>query len=328
MKAYILKISINDTHPPIWRRVAVPAGISFSQLNIILNTAMDWCGYHLSEYTFRDYRVRIVDEPDEFFDAYDDYEFIDAADTCIDEFLDDEDLNSFTYLYDFGDNWRHTVKIEKRISDYTDPCPAVIKFKGDTPWEDCGGVWGFYEYQEILKNPEHEEYEMIKEWTGGRLRKYDVDLVNMELSRMTLSPEIHEPMSTAEVYDAYFNNDPLYTINFPDDFFPGFGLIDEDGGFSFGEDDLVFSDVTEEMIQNFEAKDMELKKILDKYLMDVKDKEKIMSMLIEANIRFMLSVSVNEQFTEKIIELMGEEKGLEYVNEVYLDLENKMTPTS
>lgn len=29
----------------------------------------------------------------------------------------------------------------------------VLKYKGDTPWEDCGGVWGFYDYIEILKNP-------------------------------------------------------------------------------------------------------------------------------------------------------------------------------
>lgn len=34
MKAYVLKVTIKNTHPPIWRRVVVPAGISFSQLNL------------------------------------------------------------------------------------------------------------------------------------------------------------------------------------------------------------------------------------------------------------------------------------------------------
>lgn len=104
MKAYVLKVTIKDTHPPIWRRVVIPAGISFSQLNLILNTAVGWNGYHLSSYEFKSYLVNIVDEPEEFYGGFGPYEDIDAANTCIDEFLDDEDIKSFTYTYDFGDN--------------------------------------------------------------------------------------------------------------------------------------------------------------------------------------------------------------------------------
>ena len=37
MKAYQMKIAIKNSHPPIWRRFIVPAGLSFSQLSIVLN---------------------------------------------------------------------------------------------------------------------------------------------------------------------------------------------------------------------------------------------------------------------------------------------------
>ena len=47
MKAYQLKITIRNSHPPIWRRVIVPAGMTFSQLIHIFHIAMGGEGYHL-----------------------------------------------------------------------------------------------------------------------------------------------------------------------------------------------------------------------------------------------------------------------------------------
>ena len=53
MKAYQLKITLKDIKPPIWRRFIVPAGLSFSQLTLVIHKVMGWSGYHLSEYTFK-----------------------------------------------------------------------------------------------------------------------------------------------------------------------------------------------------------------------------------------------------------------------------------
>ncbi|HIZ74602.1 MAG TPA: plasmid pRiA4b ORF-3 family protein, partial [Candidatus Mediterraneibacter stercoravium] len=41
------KIPIKGSHPPIWRRCIIPAGITFSQLAVLLNEIMGWKGYHL-----------------------------------------------------------------------------------------------------------------------------------------------------------------------------------------------------------------------------------------------------------------------------------------
>ena len=92
MKAYQLKIMIKGSHPPIWRRIVVPAGLTFSQLSIVINEVMDWCGYHLSEYRFDKLGVEVIDdfEPEDVSD-WNTNEVLDAKDHKIDEFFDTSD---------------------------------------------------------------------------------------------------------------------------------------------------------------------------------------------------------------------------------------------
>lgn len=47
MKAYQLKVQIKNSHPPIWRRVIVPSGITFSVFirNIECDYGMDWVSF-------------------------------------------------------------------------------------------------------------------------------------------------------------------------------------------------------------------------------------------------------------------------------------------
>ncbi len=54
------------------------------------------------------------------------------------------------------------------------------------PPEDCGGVWGYAEMLEILKQPEHEEYESYIEWLEDEFdpEYFDKDAVNQGLRRM------------------------------------------------------------------------------------------------------------------------------------------------
>jgi hypothetical protein len=71
------------------------------------------------------------------------------------------------YEYDFGDSWEHDVILEK-ITDVTEkPKHAVcVAGKRNCPPEDCGGIWGYEDLLEILKNPEHAEYQEMLDWLG------------------------------------------------------------------------------------------------------------------------------------------------------------------
>jgi len=55
--------------------------------------------------------------------------------------------------------------------------PRCIRAKRCAPPEDVGGVWGFEEFKEAIKNSDHEEYENYKEWYDG---EFDLELVNFQ----------------------------------------------------------------------------------------------------------------------------------------------------
>lgn len=214
MKAYQLKIQIKNSHPPIWRRLIVPAGLSFSQLSVVLNETMGWCGYHLSSFEFYHLRVRIEEEIADMDDfGWYDFRMEDASETLIDTYLDTEEW--FTYVYDFGDDWQHRVTVEKVLQDYGENYAQVLKYKGETPYEDCGGIDEYYELLEILKNPKHPQYKERKMWVDQHFwMEYDLGEVNQKLQICYLSKKESAPMSQREIYrELLEENEPFKQIN-------------------------------------------------------------------------------------------------------------------
>ena len=44
--------------------------------------------------------------------------------------------------------------------------PRCVKGRRGCPPEDCGGPWGYQDFLEAVKNPEHSEHEEMLEWAG------------------------------------------------------------------------------------------------------------------------------------------------------------------
>lgn len=208
MKAFQLKIAIKRSKPPIWRRVIVPAGITFSQLSMILNEAMGWSGYHLFEFEFYHLALRMIEGADEFQIDFGAYDYLEASSIYIREYLEENDW--FTYTYDLGDDWQHRVTIEKVLEDYPYDYPQVIKYKGDCPVEDCGGIEGYYEYLEIIDDPAHPEYEERIAWmkSQGYPSEYDMDYVNEELKqRFFYKWGKGEKRCQSDIYEEHFGGE-------------------------------------------------------------------------------------------------------------------------
>lgn len=205
MKAYQIKITIKDSHPPIWRRFIVPAGLSFSQLSVVMNEIMGWSGYHLFSFEFPGSHVCVEEIMDEFDDfGFDSFDRIEASETMIEPYLDRE--KKFRYTYDFGDDWIHECVVEKVMEDYENAYPVVLKFKGDTPYEDCGGIYGYYELLEILDNPDDPQYEEMKEWTEESSDiAYDLQGVNEKLKKFKLTNKKGKPMDLVQIYEEILN---------------------------------------------------------------------------------------------------------------------------
>jgi hypothetical protein len=94
----------------------------------------------------------------------------------------------FTYVYDFGDDWQHELLVEKALPvDDTTRYPVCLAGKRACPPENSGSLWGYYDKLEVMKHPEHPEYEHIREWLGGNWDPELFDLAKANKNLMEIS---------------------------------------------------------------------------------------------------------------------------------------------
>ena len=75
----------------------------------------------------------------------------------------------FAYEYDFGDSWDHEIVVEGACRPRPGvKYPVCVDGKRACPPEDVGGVWGYADFLEAIRNPDHEQHEDMLEWVGGR----------------------------------------------------------------------------------------------------------------------------------------------------------------
>ena len=88
------------------------------------------------------------------------------------------------YTYDFGDSWEHAIIVEKVLPPEPGLAyPVCVGGKLQGPPEDCGGIPGYYNLLEAIRDPTHEEHEDLLDWVGGEFNPeaFSVDDVNRRL---------------------------------------------------------------------------------------------------------------------------------------------------
>jgi Plasmid pRiA4b ORF-3-like protein len=112
-----LKITLNDVKPAVLRHVEVPFDIRLDRLHLTIQAAMGWTNSHL-------YEIRAdgvgwsTPYPDQDWAG----DFLDARKARLGDVLEDVGTKTLKYLYDFGDGWEHTIKVERLI----DPEPGIL----------------------------------------------------------------------------------------------------------------------------------------------------------------------------------------------------------
>ncbi|WP_407691003.1 plasmid pRiA4b ORF-3 family protein [Ruminococcus turbiniformis] len=134
MPGYVFKIMLEDSHPPVWRRVLVPEKITFYDLHRVIQTVFGWDDEHLHSFSIPSQRIQIGQNDDDWSEY--DYE---ETETLLEQFILGQ--KSFRYTYDFGDDWIHKITFEKEDPEYSGRSPVLLKVKGDNFEEDTGGVW-------------------------------------------------------------------------------------------------------------------------------------------------------------------------------------------
>ena len=180
-QVYQFKIALRDTKPPIWRRIQIPETYSFWDLHVAIQDVMSWSDYHLHQFEIIDptseTKVRIGIPEGDF-----DTEFLPGWKQKIADYFSMEN-RSADYAYDFGDYWEHKIELEKILPrEKGVNYPVCIKGKRACPPEDCGGIGGYEEFLEAIKDPKHEEHEEMLEWIGGEFdpEHFDVEEVSFD----------------------------------------------------------------------------------------------------------------------------------------------------
>jgi hypothetical protein len=163
MKIYQIQVALAGFKPKIWRRLLVPSVLLLSDFHKIIQTSMGWTNSHLHQF-IKDQTFYAKRYPDD--DTWEELNNVDYAKIKISNLLKKE-KDKIVYEYDFGDSWEHDIILEKVLSyDQNIKYPVCVAGKMNCPPEDCGGVWGYSDMLEILKNPNHEEYDSFTEWLG------------------------------------------------------------------------------------------------------------------------------------------------------------------
>jgi hypothetical protein len=159
---YELRITLQEIRPPIWRLIQVPSTLRLCCLHDALQAVMGWTNSHLHRFE-KDGKQWGV--PEHFED--DDTDIIDESRTKISDILMTPG-DSVHYVYDFGDNWRHSVVLEKLLpASTTTVRPLCLAGERHCPPEDVGGTPGYEEFLQVVFEPTHEEYDHYVRWAGA-----------------------------------------------------------------------------------------------------------------------------------------------------------------
>jgi hypothetical protein len=183
----VLNIEIEGIYPLVWRRIAVDGDHSLRMLHHIIQAAFGWTDAHLHEYHIEECTFCM-------FDNVNVQETLGESDR---EERDDRKAilkrllrpgQKFSYLYDFGDSWTHTITVEKieTRSDYWGSA-TIIDGQRAAPPEDVGGTSGYEDFLEaILHHKRSEKARQYLQWVGGSFdpEAFDQRIANAALLRL------------------------------------------------------------------------------------------------------------------------------------------------
>ena len=163
MKVRSLTIKLVDSNPIISRRIQVPEAMNLHDFHRLIQTAMPWDNSHMYEFHYQkeEYWHEEEDELAEFRSR----PIHCTKQWSINQFLHHTNAKSFHYIYDFGDQWDHLIK----VGAVSDPKPGeiypkLLAAKGFAPRDDIGGIFHYNWALVTLNEPERDDYEDTIAW--------------------------------------------------------------------------------------------------------------------------------------------------------------------
>ena len=182
---YQLKIELAGIAPPIWRRLLVRGDMNLGLLHAVIQVAMGWTNSHMHQFTIGNVRYSDPGMDDDM--GPDETPDRDEGKTALIEAVPQEKAE-LVYEYDFGDSWEHLVTVERIVwrDESFDGLAQCLEGSRACPPDDCGGIGGYADLLEIIKNPKHKEFKSMMEWLGRKFdpEAFDVGKINTCLRKL------------------------------------------------------------------------------------------------------------------------------------------------
>lgn len=186
-KVITFHITIDGIDPPVWRKVALDGDMTLRTLHHVIQAAFGWTDAHLHEFVVEEQTYSMLDN-DNVLDMIEELDQIPSDDRKAKLQRLVYPGQTFTYLYDFGDSWSHVIKVET-IEPRMQKMGAAYIIDGGRagPPEDVGGVNGYQEFLDTIKNRRRsQDAQDYLQWVGGEFdpEAFDRRIANNALLRM------------------------------------------------------------------------------------------------------------------------------------------------
>ena len=187
-----LKITLDDVKPTVMRRLEVPVSTTLDILHEMIQAIMPWDNYHMYHFY-----LRLIDDLRWGMPPPEDLDFgMDIRDSraaTLASVLAAPSFKVLRYNYDFGDDWRHTIKVERRFSaELWEQYPRLVDAKGRCPPEDIGGPWGYADCLEAISDKTHKRHAELIGWLGHRDPK-EIDRQALDAALARFSGSLRAP---------------------------------------------------------------------------------------------------------------------------------------
>jgi hypothetical protein len=191
---YQIKITLTGSEPPIWRRILIPSQFTFEELHAVIQASLGWENAHLHQFMLGNQgnaiflshpsfeleptaikNRKVIDQKlaDVGFDTsrlspgqLEQSNVLDETDFVLEDVFPREGAK-LLYLYDFGDSWEHEILVERIFAPEPGvEYPVCSEGARSGPPEDCGGIDGYADLLEALRDPKRDDHAEALDWIG------------------------------------------------------------------------------------------------------------------------------------------------------------------
>ncbi len=160
---YRVRVDLDNARPPIWRRLDLRSDLTLDVVHLVLQSAFGWWDYHLHRFALGggpfDAHSELFLCPFDVSEGEDDG--TPEADVRLDEVVADRG-DVLSYLYDYGDSWELTIRLEEVLpAEDGSPTAVCVDGRRAAPPEDCGGLTDGQDLAEVLDDPAHFDLDEI-----------------------------------------------------------------------------------------------------------------------------------------------------------------------